>query len=357
MYDDYIYISNINEFTGSTTCAEIGLNGGNITRLQINDIDMMWQNKSQVWPRKEKIDNGALNQPAPILFPIAGSLKSLSSYDTSSFEQVDVDGEIGFLIDGNFYRADTKGYFYDGKFYPMNQHGFVRESMFEVIDYYNDGCLLRLKSNDVTKKQYPFEFQLDVLYKVVTGGIDINYIVKNTGDKIMPFNIGDHPGFQLDNSVDNYYLQFENNDNTYASYNNSEHSYVDENNKLYLTSEMFENRQAVRLFNVSSDKVALCKKGKGNIKDKIVSIYDVQADNLLLWSADVNGLLCIEPWYANDHLFDNINENIANGKIKTLMPDEEFSFSRRMRFPDDHYMNKLNAVMKVKTKIKNIHNS
>ena len=84
----------------------------------------------------------------------------------------------------------------------MNQHGFVRESMFEVIDYYNDGCLLRLKSNDVTKRQYPFEFQLDVLYKVVTGGIDINYIVKNTGDKIMPFNIGDHPGFQLDNSVE-----------------------------------------------------------------------------------------------------------------------------------------------------------
>lgn len=356
MYEDYIYISNINEFTSSTTCVEIGLKGGNITRLQVNDIDMIWQNKSQMWPRKEKIIKGTGNQPAPILFPIAGPLKSLASYDTSSLEQVDIDGKKGFIIDGNFYSADTKGYFYEGKFYAMNQHGFVRDSMFEVVDYYNDGCLLRLNSNDETKKQYPFDFQLDVLYKVVTGGVNINYIVKNTGDKIMPFNIGDHPGFQLENSVDNYYLQFEDNDNTYASYNN-ERSYVDDNNKLYLTNKMFENRQAVRLFNVSSDKVTLCKKGKGNVKDKIVSIYDVQADNLLLWSADTSGLLCIEPWYANDHLFDDINKNIASGDIKTLMPNEEFSYSRRMRFPDEHYISKLKAIEKAKAKIKSIHNS
>lgn len=351
MNNDYIYISTVNNFTGNTTCAEIGLKGGSITGLSFNELDLLWQNEKQLWPRKEKIEKGATNQPAPILFPIAGSLNKLSSYKDNNLKlkKINFSGKNGYLINDRFYEEDTKGYFYDGKFYPMEQHGFARNSMFEVIEYYNDRCLLRLNSNDDIKKQYPFDFQFDVLYKIVNNGINISYTIRNTGNKVMPFNIGDHPGFKLNSHVDNYYLQFDNNNNTYVRYNEKEKTpivkYLDDNNRLYLNSGMFKNRKAIRMYNVSSKTVSLNNKNE----NKPTVIYDIESDNLLLWTADTNGLLCIEPWYAESGLFNDFDSNLENGKIKMLLPQEEFSYSRRMRFPDSYYSNKFDAVRKVKS--------
>lgn len=342
--NDYIYISSVNESRGNKMLAEIGIKGGSITRLQFNDNDKLWRNPTLVWPRKEKLERGITTQPAPILFPSAGSLKNLKEYDDGSFVKKDLGNRQGYLIDDIFYSENTTGYFYNNKFYPMSKHGFARLCKFNLIGYCNDRCLLRLNSSYKTKKYFPFDFSLDVMYKMADYGIDIEYKLKNTGTVDLPFNMGDHPGFALDKPVENYYLYFDKNTNTYAEYldrnGNKQTIYVDEDNRLPLNREMFSDRkEAVRIYNLEAKKVSLCDKYNYSF-NKPELIYDIDSDSVVLWSADPEGLLCIEPWYAKRGLFNDIENNIENGNIKTLKPNEEFTYKRRMRFPDEEYAHK-----------------
>ena len=352
--NDYIYISSINEFRGNRVLAEIGLKGGSITRLQINDENKLWDNSTFVWPREEKVKRGVATQPAPILFPNVGSLKNLSEYDDGSFIKTEVGSKQGYLINDIFYSDKTTGYFYEGKFYPMSKHGFARLCKFGLVSYYNDRCLLRLNSNYKTKKYFPFDFSLDVMYKTVDCGIDIEYKLKNTGTVNLPFNIGDHPGFALDKPVENYYLKFDQNYDGFAEYFDSfgkrKTIYVDECNRLPLFREMFsDKKKSVTIHNLDAKKVSLFDKFSCN-HNKPELIYDVDSDKLVLWSADPDGFLCIEPWYAKRGLFSDIENNMEKGNIKILEPGEEFKYKRRMRFPDNDYASKMEVAKRALTK-------
>lgn len=133
--------------------------------------EYMWQADPEVWGRH-----------APVLFPIVGRLKD-------------------------------DQYTYDGKTYHMGQHGFARDSQFEVESKSDDAITFLLKSNDETKKQYPFDFELRVTYTLVNNLLEERFNVTNTDDKEMIFGIGGHPGFNLptDENIkkNDYYFKFE----------------------------------------------------------------------------------------------------------------------------------------------------
>ena len=67
----------------------------------------------------------------------------------------------------------------------------------ELVEQKADSLTLRLVSSPETRKQYPFEFTLDITWKLEGEKITITYQVKNTDDKKMYFGIGGHPGFQI----------------------------------------------------------------------------------------------------------------------------------------------------------------
>lgn len=133
--------------------------------------EYMWQADPEVWGRH-----------APVLFPIVGRLKD-------------------------------DQYTYDGKTYHMGQHGFARDSQFEVESKSDDEITFLLKSNEETKKQYPFDFELRVTYTLVNNLLEERFDVTNTDDKEMIFGIGGHPGFNLptDENIkkNDYYFKFE----------------------------------------------------------------------------------------------------------------------------------------------------
>jgi galactose mutarotase-like enzyme len=83
--------------------------------------------------------------------------------------------------------------------YPMNQHGFIRDSSFEITK--NDPGLLTcvLKSNDDTKKHYPFDFEFTVTYRVLKTGLAIRFQWKNEDTKTVPLAPGVHPYFAVEN--------------------------------------------------------------------------------------------------------------------------------------------------------------
>jgi galactose mutarotase-like enzyme len=101
---------------------------------------------------------------APLLFPIVGRLA------------------------GDVLRVD-------GQEFPMNQHGFARKSMWEVVGAGADGVTFRLGDSGQTRAQYPFAFDLAVLYSLE--GLTLSTVVRvnNPGDQPLPFSIGFHPAF------------------------------------------------------------------------------------------------------------------------------------------------------------------
>ncbi|MDN6129456.1 MAG: aldose 1-epimerase family protein [Tetragenococcus halophilus] len=119
------------------------------------DIEYIWQADPNYWKRH-----------APVLFPIVGSLKDNT-------------------------------YVYKDKSYRLSQHGFARDMDFELIEQRKDAASFRLKSTKVTKKVYPFDFELIIGYSLGGDGLTVNYQVKNTTDEEMYFSIGGHPAFNV----------------------------------------------------------------------------------------------------------------------------------------------------------------
>ena len=92
----------------------------------------LWDADEKYWKRS-----------APVLFPFVGSLKD-------------------------------KKFTVDGTDYPMGQHGFARDMEFELVSQTKDEAWFSLKSNDETLAKYPFEFVLEIGYKLSGSEIKVD---------------------------------------------------------------------------------------------------------------------------------------------------------------------------------------
>lgn len=128
-----------------------------ISAVGADGFEYMWQNESgEFW-----------KSHAPILFPHCG-------------------------------RILNSEYTYGGKRYEMGIHGFARGMEFELVSVSDVRVVLSLKSSEETKKIYPFDFELIADYAVDGTELCANFTVKNTGDEVLPYMLGWHPGFNLE---------------------------------------------------------------------------------------------------------------------------------------------------------------
>lgn len=72
----------------------------------------------------------------------------------------------------------------DGTDYPMGQHGFARDMEFELVSQTKDEAWFSLKSNDETLAKYPFEFVLEIGYKLSDSEIKVTWRVTNPAKMI-----------------------------------------------------------------------------------------------------------------------------------------------------------------------------
>lgn len=128
--------------------------GGELTSIIDNEtgIEYLWCGDSKYWGRQ-----------APILFPFVGSMKNKE-----------------FLLNGNHY--------------SMGQHGFARDMEFECVQE-ESSIWCTLRSDEETKKKYPFDFKLTLGYILEERSIKVVWLVDNTGNQDLPFSIGGHPAF------------------------------------------------------------------------------------------------------------------------------------------------------------------
>ena len=139
----------------------------NTKGAEILQFRNLYKTQEVLW----KPDLNFWNRTAPLLFPVVGKLKN------DQFK-------------------------YEGKLYSMKQHGFARDAEFAVIQQTDTHLHLQLKSNQETKSQYPFDFQLDVKYTISGHRLQAENTITNMGEVTMPVSFGAHPGFSIQLPVD-----------------------------------------------------------------------------------------------------------------------------------------------------------
>lgn len=252
--------------------------------------EYMWDARPEYWKRT-----------SPVLFPIVGSLKNGS-------------------------------YRYDGKEYPMSQHGFARDMEFALRRQTQEGLLFVLNATEETRAKYPFDFELEIGYRLKENNLVVSWKVLNCGSKEMYFSIGGHPAFlcPIDNNgvQTDYQLAFDTENKIIASIIGNggtlsarTKEYVLKDGKMDLTADLFDE-DALIIENDQAHKVSLC-----DWKGQPYLTVSFDAPLFGLWSPAKKSapFVCIEPWYGRCDRETFAGELSEREYGNTLAPSAEFS--------------------------------
>ncbi|MDE7418259.1 MAG: aldose 1-epimerase family protein [Lachnospiraceae bacterium] len=254
------------------------------------DTEYMWDARPEYWKRT-----------SPVLFPIVGSLNNGS------------------------YRCD-------GKEYPMSQHGFARDMEFELRKETKEELKFVLRATEETKARYPFDFELELGYRLDENNLIVSWRVANCGSREMYFSIGGHPAFLCpidDNGVQtDYKLLFDTDSKIIASIIGNggtlsarTKEYTLKEGMMDIAADLFDE-DALIIENNQAHKVSLC-----NPAGQPYLTVSFDAPLFGLWSpAKKNApFICIEPWYGrcDRETFDrDLSEREWGNK---LAPGAEFN--------------------------------
>lgn len=268
---------------------KINHQGAELSSIQNNKEDeYLWQGDEKYWARH-----------SPILFPIVGMLKD------------------------NEYK-------YKNKTYKLSQHGFARDNNFKLHQSKKDFLSFLLQSNEETKKNYPFDFNLFISYKLIKNSIHVEYKVENKTDNEMFFSIGGHPAFnwpiEKNLKKEDYILDINlKNANHYKIFEEGVSSVenIYNKNKILLKEEIFED-DALIFSNIKNRKITY-----KSLKDsKSISLEFDDFPYFGIWSKPTKSpFICLEPWCGIADFKDH-NKKIEDKKaIIKLLENKTFTAS------------------------------
>ena len=263
---------------------EISNHGAELKSAVKDGTEYMWCADEKYWART-----------SPVLFPIVGSLKN-------------------------------KSYTLDGKVYEMSQHGFARDNEFELLSLTENSVLYEFCANEETLKKYPFNFSLKIGYTLDGNKTNVKWEVSNKDDKVMFFQIGAHPGFNLKDG-DNYF-KFDNNSD--IIYNLIDHTGLYDKNSVHtlkndgyvkIIHSMFDN-DALIIENNQVKEVCLCDSTK---KPYLKVKFDAEIFGLWAPVKKNAPFVCIEPWYGRCDRNDFEGEFSQRDYVNSIKPGETFT--------------------------------
>lgn len=281
-------------------CVEIESFGAEIKSVKNKEtgLEYMWQGDKKYWGRT-----------SPVLFPFVGSLKN-------------------------------KEYFYKGKKYPMGQHGFARDMEHTVKTEKETEIWFELDSNYETLEKYPFEFILNIGYRLKENQVTVLWKVTNPGSEVMYFSIGAHPAFNCPVGGDadkyGYGLYFGGAEKIHHHGNDvstgmalrediilplKEHIAEITPGFFDCCTYMIEGKQ-------TSEVAILNKRGK-----RYVTVH-FDTPLFAIWSPEGKNapFVCIEPWFGRCDAVDFEGELADREYTNRLNPGEIFEASYRIDF-------------------------
>ena len=126
------------KITSGENYAVLGLEGAMLNSLNKNNTEYLWQGDAKYWAGQ-----------APVCFPITGVLPN---------------GEMEAF----------------GKRCTMKRHGVVRINPFEVLEQHKNSVTFVQRSDENTKRDFPFDYELKIKYTINGDTVTNEYIVTNT---------------------------------------------------------------------------------------------------------------------------------------------------------------------------------
>ena len=229
--------------------------GAELKSLKCNRKEYIWNGDPAFW-----------RESSPVLFPICSGLK---------------DDE----------------YIFQGKTYLMPKHGFAKEETFEVEDIKDDRVVFLLSSKNCPKDNYPFEYELRIIYTVIGKKLNVEYKIENFTDGDMYFSIGAHEGYYCPEGIENYEIVFDQKENLDAyqlvgpllSFETK--NYGEDTDILQLNNSLFDN-DCLIFKNLNSKGLIL----RNKTTDEKIELSFAGFPYLLIWTIPNAHFVCIEPW-------------------------------------------------------------
>lgn len=238
-------------------------------KSKTSGIEYIWDANPKDWAKH-----------SPVLFPIVGALK------------------------------DNR-YAYQGEQYELSRHGFARDMEFELESKSADEVVFTLRSSESTKKVYPFEFSLSLIYTLKSHGLSCTYKVYNPSDADLLFSVGGHPAFAtpVDENLryEDYYLRF--NQDEELLINKISDNLISEEVKsiplkdkvLPLKHELFYD-DALVIKALNSNKISLQNKVNSHGLHFTFEGFPYFG----IWAAKDANFVCLEPWCG---IADSVNHS------------------------------------------------
>ena len=229
--------------------------GAEIKSIISEGTEYMWSGDPAIW-----------SGTAPIMFPICGGLKQ-------------------------------DKFIYGDKEYSLFKHGFARKSLFEVESISDKAATLLLKANEETKKSFPFDFELRVVFELSQKTLNIDYKVDNLGVNTMYFNVGAHEAYATPEGIEDYDIIFDTEQtlNSHNLYGNllAETTYpIIKDSKVLPLYDKYFILDALVFTDIKANAATLRNRKTG----RAVRVEFPENTNLLLWHFHGAGYMCIEPW-------------------------------------------------------------
>lgn len=248
--------------------------------------ELLWQGDPTVWSGR-----------SPLLFPVVGKVK------------------------------DDR-YTYHCQSYAMEKHGFARHSQFLPVSQTPQEMAFILRQNEDTLRCYPFPFTLTVSYRLLDVGLQIRYDVENTGERLMPFSLGAHPGF---NCALGDALVFPGQTRLIFYRLNRDmllSTAADilplEGERLAISRDLFAN-DALIMRNIPFSQVELVRQDGVRVRVDFAG-----APCLGIWARHGAPYVCIEPWHGLDDDRNATGDLFDKPFIQTLAPGETFSWAMQI---------------------------
>ena len=262
-------MSEIISISSNSLTASIDTMGAQLMSLQKGESEYLWQGDANWWPRR-----------APILFPIVGVLK------------------------------DSKAESAEGTV-SLARHGLARLNQFEVVEQSVSSVTLQLKSTEETRKSYPYDFELKLIFSVAGDTLTQTYEVTNPANVVLPFTLGAHPAFNIPipgveaASLDQYYLLFTHSWTSYGpsitddglcDYTTPQKLIVD-SDTLPLSWELIDCEKTITLEDVPDRRITLAANVEASSEAHGIQMDFEGFDYLGIWSAAPGcPFVALEPW-------------------------------------------------------------
>lgn len=264
--------------------ATINSKGAELVSLQANETETeyIWDGNPEFWGKH-----------SPVLFPIVGTLKNNS-------------------------------YSYNNQNYSLSRHGFAREMDFDLIHKTENSAVFSIQSSAETLKKYPFEFELQIIYSLEEKKLIIAYKVINKSQSKMPFSIGAHPAFTLNENFEDYAIEFEKDED--LVYNLLEDDLISNKTKILdktenlikLNYKLFKS-DALIFKTLQSKSLSILKN-----RNPFLKVHFHGFPHLGIWTKVNAPFLCIEPWYGFSDTTDATGNLFEKEGIQIIEANEIF---------------------------------